>query len=49
MSHKCPIPISPLCLTLHFMCEQIVHTVNIDVPASVSAPPLNTTPEIMLA
>ena len=35
ISHKCPIPISPLCLTSHFMCAQIVYMVNIDVPASV--------------
>ena len=43
ISHKCPIPISPLCLTSHFMCVQFVHTVSIDVPASVGCPPLNTT------
>ena len=49
MSHKCPIPISPLCLTLHFTCVQIVHMVKIDMPAGVGAPPLDTTSEIMLA
>ena len=43
LSHKCPIPISPLCLTSHFMCVQFFHIVSIDVPAGVGAPPLNTT------
>ena len=38
-----PIPISPLCLTSHFMCVQLFHMVSIDVPAGVGAPPLNTT------
>ena len=36
---KCPIPISQLCLTSHFMCVQSFHMVNIDVPAGVGAPP----------
>ena len=39
---ECPIPISPLCLTSHFICVQIFHMVNVDVPASVGTPPLNT-------
>ena len=43
LSHKCPIPISPLCLTSHFTCVQIFHMVSIDVPAGVGAPPVNTT------
>ena len=43
LSHKCPIPISPLRLTSHFMCAQFFHMVSIDVPAGVGAPPLNTT------
>ena len=38
LSQKCPIPIS----TSYFMCEQIFHMVNNDVPASVGAPPLST-------
>ena len=33
----------PLCLTSHFMCVQSFHMVSIDVPASVGAPPLDTT------
>ena len=37
------MPHSPLCLTSHFMCVQIFHMVNIDVPAGVGAPPLDTT------
>ena len=42
LSHKYPIPISLLSLTSHFMCVQICHMVNVDVPASVGAPPLDT-------
>ena len=49
LSHKCPtikwcsIPIFLLrMLTSHFMCVQIFHMVDIDVPAGVGAPPLNT-------
>ena len=38
LSQKCPIPIS----TSYFMCVQIFHMVNNDVPASVGAPPLST-------
>ena len=53
LSHKCPpivinaspiissIPISPLSLTSQFMCVQIFH-MNMDMPASVGAPPLDT-------
>ena len=43
--HKCPIPRShaTLCSTSHFMCVQIfTQLVNIDVPASVGAPPPDT-------
>ena len=29
----------------HFVCVQIFHMVNIDVPAGVGAPPLDTTSE----
>ena len=43
LSHKCPIPLFQLCLTSHFMCVQSFHMVNIDVPAGVGAPPLDTT------
>ena len=39
--HKCPIPISPLCLTSHFVCVQFFHMLSIDLPAGVGAPPLN--------
>ena len=42
VNYKSSIPISPLCLTSHFMCVQIFHMVNIDVPAGVGAPPLDT-------
>ena len=42
LNHKYPIPISLLCLTSHFMCVQICHMVNVDVPAGVGAPPLDT-------
>ena len=43
LSDKSPhILISQLCLTPHFMCVQSFHMVNIDVPAGVGAPPLNT-------
>jgi len=42
ISDKCPISIFPLCLTSHFMCVQIFHMVNIDVPAGVGAPLLDT-------
>ena len=41
LNHKCPIPIS-LCLTSHFVCVESFHVVNINVPAGVGAPPLNT-------
>ena len=41
LSHKCPIPMSPLCLTSHFMCVQIYYMVNIDLPAGAGAPPLD--------
>ena len=40
LSHKCCIPTSQLCS--HFMCVQCFHMVNIDVPAGVHAPPLDT-------
>ena len=33
LNHKYPIPISLLCLTSHFICVQICHMVNVDVPA----------------
>ena len=36
--------VSQLCLTLHFMCVQIFHMVNVDVPAGVGAPPLDPHP-----
>ena len=35
-SHKCPIM-----FISHFMCVQILHITNSDVPAGVGAPPLN--------
>ena len=41
LSQKCPIPIS-LWSTSYFMCVQIFHMVNNNVPASVGAPPLST-------
>ena len=41
LNHKYLIPISPLCLTSHFMCLQICHMVNVDVPPGVGAPPLD--------
>ena len=41
LNHKCPIPIS-LCLTSHFVCVESFHVVNINVPAGVGAPPLDT-------
>ena len=44
-----PIPISPLCLTSHFMCAQFFHMVSIDVPAGVGAPPLNTATNVIMA
>ena len=40
LSHKCSIPTSQLCS--HFMCVQCFHMVNIDVPARVHAPPLDS-------
>ena len=49
ISHECPIPISLLCLTSHFMCVQFFHVVSIDVPAGVGAPPLNTTSSCMMS
>ena len=41
LSRKSPIPISPLCLTSHFIWVQIF---NINVPAGVGAFPLDTIP-----
>ena len=44
LSNKCPIPISPLCLTSHFyVCAEIYCIMNIDVPAGVGAPHLTHT------
>ena len=42
LSHKYPIPTSQLCLSLHSVCVQRFYMVNIDVPAGVDAPPLDT-------
>ena len=47
LSHRCPIPISPLCLTSHFyVCAEVFPrmniNVNINVLASVGAPLLDT-------
>ena len=38
-THYCCIPTLPLCLPSHFMCAEIFHIINIDVPADVGAPP----------
>ena len=43
LSHKCPIPISPLCFNFNtFVCVEIFHIMNIDMQFGIGAPPLST-------
>ena len=38
LSHNCPIPISHYVLTSHYVCVEIFHIMNIDVPAVLVLP-----------